>query len=586
MRPRSDGGGEPSQGRSDESYNTAPFMTGGRDLDSGRAAESSVDLRDYVAVLRRQRWLVVVAAAVGLGAALGYSLASTPVYSAKAEVLVRPISLNPVDTGIDDLSLETEREVVLSTSVARIVARRLGTSASQDLLAHVEVEVPTESQVLEIVYSDPDPRRAFLGAITFAEAYLQFRTRQALNSALRVQENIQGQIDALEGDLDAINEAIALATPGSPEHQNAQIQRQVLLGQLTVLQNQRAATSAPSLDPGTVIGREVPTEPSSPRYPLNMAVGLFFGAFFGVVGAFIRDRLDDRIRGTSELEQSAHAPVLATVPDSDSSDQNGVASFNKSDPVVAEAYRRLRTSVQLLTRKGRLQVLMVASAVEQEGKTTTAANLGVSLALVGRKVILVSADLRRPRLHELLDVDNSTGVEGVLQGSATLADAVRPTGIENLRILPSGPTSAQPGELLSSDRTGPLFKELVKSADFVIVDSPPVLVVADAVSMATQVDAVLLVAREGTTTRKGVEMARNTFQQVGTKVIGTVFTNYQGNDMEYYGYSDGESTAARISRWGDRWMRRWIPQHAAPRRSDDAPERPFPDGIESRDDLP
>jgi hypothetical protein len=80
-------------------------------------------------------------------------------------------------------------------------------------------------------------------------------------------------------------------------------------------------------------------------------------------------------------------------------------------------------------------------------------------------------------------------------------------------------------------------------------------------------------------------MARSTFQQVGTKVIGTVFTNYQGNDMEYYGYSDGESTAARISRWGDRWMRRWIPQHAPPRRSDDASERPFPDGIESRDDL-
>jgi capsular exopolysaccharide synthesis family protein len=555
-------------------------------LDPRRAPEPSVDLRDYVAVLRRQRWLVVVVAAIGLGAALGYSLASRPVYSARAEVLVRPISLNPLDSGIDDLSLETEREVVLSTSVARIVARRLGTRASQDLLAHVEVEVPTESQVLEIVYSDPDPRRAFLGAITFAEAYLQFRTRQAVNSALRVQESIQSQIDTLETELEAINEAVAAAVPGSPEHQNAQIQRQVILGRLSVLENQQATISAPSLDPGSIIGREVPTEPSSPRFPINLAVGLFFGAFFGVVGAFIRDRLDDRIRATSDLERSARAPVLATVPYSSNAGQNGVASFDTSDPEVAEAYRRLRTSVQLLTRKGRLHVLMVASAVEQEGKTTTAANLAVSLALIGRKVVLVSGDLRRPRLHELLEVDNRTGVEGVLQGSATLAEAVQPTKIDNLLLLPSGPTPAHPGELLSSDRTGPLFKELVKSADFVIVDSPPALVVADAVSMAPQVDAVLLVAREGTTTRKGVELTRNTFQQVGARVIGTVFVNSQGSDSEYYGYSGVESTAARLSRSGRRWMRRWIPQHAPPRRSDDAPERLFPDGIESRDDLP
>jgi receptor protein-tyrosine kinase len=222
--------------------------------------------------------------------------------------------------------------------------------------------------------------------------------------------------------------------------------------------------------------------------------------------------------------------------------------------------------------------------VEQEGKTTTAANLAVSLALIGRKVVLVSGDLRRPRLHELLEVDNRTGVEGVLQGSATLAEAVQPTNIDNLLLLPSGPTSAHPGELLSSDRTGPLFKELVKSADFVIVDSPPALVVADAVSMAPQVDAVLLVAREGTTTRKGVELTRNTFQQVGTRVIGTVFVNYPGSDSEYYGYSEGDSTAVRLSRLGRRWMRRWIPQHAPPRRND-ASEQPFPGGVQARDDV-
>jgi capsular exopolysaccharide synthesis family protein len=541
-------------------------------MDQGRTAESSIDLRDYVAVLRRQRWLLVVAAAIGLGAGLGYSIGTTPEYSAKAEVLVRPMSLDPLDTGTDDLSLETEREVVLSTSVARIVAKRLGTPSPGALLEQLEVEIPPESQVMEIVYSDPSPRRAWLAAGAFAEAYLQFRTRQAVNSAFRVVEDIQRRIDELEGELEGINEVFAAATPGSAEHQDALIRRGVILGQLSVLENQQASISTPSLDPGSVIGRTRPTEPSSPSYPLNMAIGLFFGAFIGVVGAFTRDRMDDRIRGTGELERSARAPILATVPYSSYAKLNGVASLDESDPPVAEAYRRLRTSVQLLTRADRLRILMIASAVEQEGKTTTAANLAVSLAMIGRQVVLVSADLRRPRLHEFLGVDNDTGVEGVLRGSATLDDAVQPTWVKNLRILPSGPASPHPGELLSSDRTGPLFKELVKAADFVIVDSPPVLLVADAISMAPQVDAIVLVAREGTTTRKEVELARATFERAGTRVIGTVFTNHQGIDSEYYSYLAGERLSPRRSGWfsrriaklGQAWRERTHPEEPPP----------------------
>jgi Mrp family chromosome partitioning ATPase len=122
-----------------------------------------------------------------------------------------------------------------------------------------------------------------------------------------------------------------------------------------------------------------------------------------------------------------------------------------------------------------------------------------------------------------------------------------------LRILPSGPAPSHPGELLSPDRTGPLFKELVKAADFVIIDSPPVLLVADAISMAPQVDAVVLVAREGTSTRKEVELARATFERAGTRVIGTVFTNHQGIDSEYYSYLAGERLSPR-SRWFSRWI--------------------------------
>lgn len=376
-------------------------------MDSPEAREQSVDLRDYLDVLRRQRWLIVVATAVGVGMALGYSLASDPVYSATAEVLVRPMSLDPLSQGPDDLSMETEREVVLSTSVARLAGNGLGVARAEELLDHVEVEIPPDTQVLEIRYSDTHPRRARDGALAFAEAYLRFRMRQALNSALRLQENIQSQIDELEAQLDAANEVIAASTPGSSEHQDAQVQRGILLSQLTVLRNQQASVSTPSLDPGHVIGRPgVPTDPSSPRYPLNLALGLFLGAFVGVVGAFIRDRLDDRIRGTHELELLVGAPVLASVPRTEETDGNGAVALEEDDPARTEAYRRLRTTLEYVAGRDRVRSVMVASATEGEGKTLTAANLARSLAQVGRQVVLVSGDVRRPRLHELFEVDN------------------------------------------------------------------------------------------------------------------------------------------------------------------------------------
>jgi polysaccharide biosynthesis transport protein len=541
-------------------------------MDRPTTADSSIDLRDYVAVLRRQRWLIVLAAALGLGAGLGYSFASTPVYSGTAKVLVRPMSLDPLDSGTDDFTVETEREVVLSSAVARIAARRLGAPSPQGLLEHVEVEIPAESRVMEIAYSDPDPNRAYMAAGAFADAYLEFRTRQALNAALRVTSDIQRRIDERLAELEEINEVIASATPGSVDHQNALYRREVIVGQLSVLETQQASVSAPTLDAGSVIGRRRPTEPSSPSYPLNLALGLFFGGFLGVVVAFVRDRMDDRIRETTELERSARAPTLATVPAVKAAEMNGLASYDDSNPALAESYRRLRNSVHLLARAERLRILMITSAVEQEGKTTTAANLAISLAMMGRKVVLVSADLRRPRLHELLDVENGAGVEGVLRGATSLADAVQATDIENLLILPSGPTPQHPGELLSPERAGPLFKELAKSADYVIVDSPPALLVADTMSMAPYVDAVILIAREGTTTRREIELARDSFEQAGARVLGTVFTNHQGIDSGYYSYLAGERFSPR---WNRRFSR-WVAKSALARRERTYPGEPPP----------
>jgi succinoglycan biosynthesis transport protein ExoP len=544
--------------------------------------ESSVDLRHYVAVLRRQRWLVAVAAAIGLGAGLGYSVATTPVYSATAEVLVRPISLNPLDAGTEDLSLETEREVVLSTSVATAAGRRLGTPDPAALLERVDVEIPAETQVLEIVYTDPVPRRAAQGAEAFAEAYLQFRTRQALDAAFRVLENIQRQIDELEGRLETATELVASLTPGSAEHQNAQIEREVILGQLTVLENQRAAISTPTLDPGQIIGRPpVPTSPSNPRYPLNLALGLFFGLFFGAVGAFVRDRLDDRVRSRLELEQVAGGPVVGTVPDITAMEGNGVpplAVLHEPRGGITESYRRLRTVIQLLTAERSVRTLMVTSPGEREGKTTTAANLAVAYGQSGRVVTVVSADLLRPRLHEFFEVENTRGFVDLLAGSASVDAVTREGPVDNVRIVPSGGLLPEATEVMRSEQISAALRELKKGTDLVILDAPPVLAVADAIALASQVDAVLVVAREGITTRAAVSETLRQLDRAGARVAGWVLTNHSPSPEEDYGDAyagvrggaedDGEvgPPAPRVSRRGQgaHSPRRRRPKSAAP----------------------
>jgi polysaccharide biosynthesis transport protein len=546
--------------------------------------ETSIDLRDYLAVLRRQRWLVIVATALGLGVALGFSMASTEVYSATAEVLVRPTSLNPLDAGTQDLSLETEREVVLSTSVARAAGRGLGVSDVGSLLEHVEVEIPPETQVLEIVYSDPDPNAAVRGADAFAQAYLQFRTRQALNAALAVLENIQRTIDELEGRLEATNEALASQTPGSAEHQNAQVQREILLGQLTVLQNQQAAISTPTLDPGQVIGRpSVPTSPSSPRYPLNLAVGLLMGMFVGVVGAFVRDRLDDRVRGRPELEEVAGAPVIGTVPPVAEMDGDGVpvlAVLHQPRGPVTEAFRRLRTVLQMLTVDRSVRTLMITSPGEREGKTTTAANLAVAYGQSGRAVTVVSADVRRPRLHEFFEVENARGFVELLTGGAAASTVARESAVENVRVVPSGGTLPDATDVMLPEPISTALRELKKGTDLVILDGPPVLAVADAITLASRVDAVLVVAREGTTTRGAVSETLRQLEGAGARVEGWVLTNHSPSPDESYG--DGYGRDAVTAREGEARVPNTVPGNGRPRRSAHrAPRRrPPPKAVE------
>jgi polysaccharide biosynthesis transport protein len=512
-------------------------MGGFSEVSTGR----TVDLRDYIAVLHRQRAFILALTAMAVVLAIMYSYTRTPLYSARAEVLVSPTETSPLDAGDQRVSLETEREVVQSSTVASLVRDRLGTDVPvQQLLENLSVEVPADAMVLGIVFSDANPRTAQRVAQAFAASYLEFRRQQAVRAAISVTGSIQEQISELEREIADANAQIAASRRRSVQERNARLHRDVLTGQLAILRNELASLSIQDINPGQVIdSATLPQSPSSPRHPVDVALGLLAGLFLGVGGAFVRDRLDQRLRGASDLERVLGAPVLAIVPTDPGwtdPDRAHLATVEDARGPVAEAYRRLRASILVMAGRRRLRTLMVVSALEGEGKTTTAANLAAMLAQTGKSVILLSADLRRPRAHEFFHLQNDRGLTDVLLRGSRLGEGLRDPGVPNLRVLASGPVPDDPGEILESSRAREVINELADRAEFVIIDSPPVLAVADTLALAPWVDGVLLVADAATTNRDAILQAKNQLAQGEANLIGGVVANLGPSKTMYYYY--------------------------------------------------
>jgi capsular exopolysaccharide synthesis family protein len=206
---------------------------------------------------------------------------------------------------------------------------------------------------------------------------------------------------------------------------------------------------------------------------------------------------------------------------------------------VSEAYRTLRTSILFTATQRPLKVVMVCSPSAGEGKTTSAANLAVVLADANKRVILVSADLRKPRVHEFFGLKNQVGLSSVLSKQAQAWEVLQDPKIENLRVMASGPVPSGPGELVQSEQMGELLAWLRAVADFVIIDTPPVLLVADALSLAPLVDGILVVADAEATSRGAISHTRDQLEQVDAPVIGAVFNNFdpsKARAYSYYGY--------------------------------------------------
>ena len=223
--------------------------------------------------------------------------------------------------------------------------------------------------------------------------------------------------------------------------------------------------------------------------------------------------------------------------DNPSNRETLIAYSNPRSP-VAEAYRQLRTNIQFSTLDKPLRTLLVTSTSPEEGKSTTLANLAITIAQTGSTVILADCDLRRPTIHQLFGVKNGTGLTSVLIDSSVKEFPFQDSGIPNLRLLPSGPLPPNPSELLGSRRMTELIDQLKEEADFVLFDSPPIVAVTDAAVLATKMDGVLLVIKAGTTKRELAKKAKDLLERVNANLLGVVLNNVRYETGLHHYYAD------------------------------------------------
>lgn len=301
----------------------------------------------------------------------------------------------------------------------------------------------------------------------------------------------------------------------------------------------------------------IPFQVHKPNTKLNLALGLVLGLFLGTVVAFMLEFLDDRIRTAEDLEKVLPVPMLGVAPSTGKRTKQHYAllALEKPTSAVAEAFRSLRTNLMFATRAGAPKVLNVTSAGAGEGKTSTTINLATAFAQAGKTVLLVDADLRKPTLHKHFKLDNTKGLANYLIGQETLENVTQTCVIPEVYVITSGPLTPNPVELLSSERLSDLIAFAESPAcrfDVVILDSPPVLGLADALVIGNRTHATLMVAAWNETHKRPLQAAFARLRQARTNVIGVVLTKARGSSGDsyynyeyYYAYGDRKALEGR-----------------------------------------
>ena len=504
---------------------------------------------DYLAILRRRKWIVLVPPIVAASAAFALSTAQSPLYRATAQVLVNPPSVVSAITQVDPSGNDPVRFLQTQASIARapeLAARVAAASGIPGMtagrvLSEAQITPSADSDLIGISVADENQAAAVGLANTYATQFTQFSKERATNYIDEALASLQTRIKSLaaQGQVD------------SPLYATL-VQQQ---GQLATVGKLMAGGSS-LLQPADGASK------TRPRPRRNAILGFLFGSVLGIALAFLAEALDRRVRNEHEIEEALGIPLLARIPQPPRALQktDDLVMLHESTGAQAETFRKLRTSLEFLNPDGALRTIMVTSAVEQEGKSTTIANLGVALARGNRRVVVVDLDLRRPYLSQLFHVGGRPGITDVAVKRAELSEALRPIAIVTevqervnlngrgggsngqtapsglLHFLPAGTIPPAAGDMLRDERLLHVLDELATRFDVVLIDAPPLLAFGDTLTLSPHVDAIFAITRLGRVKRPILHEFARQLQNCQATLLGYVLTGVEHSESYRYMY--------------------------------------------------
>lgn len=526
---------------------------------------AGIDLKRLVAIARRHAILILVFTLVcGVGAYV-YAATQTPLYEASALLLyepqldvTNPLSQGYSDRNTQDLQLQSAVTIVMGPEIAKRVGEQLGDRG----------DWPPHSVTAEVISSDVSAssdavRNGLSVSVSSIDAEWSMRLANAY-----AQEFVDWRVETEQARIQAAQDVIAqklkeFQTPAQQASSDFIILSE-RLRDLEIL----AATATGNFT--IAIPATVPSAPYAPRPQRSAAMGLAVGVVLGVVVAFAREKLDTRLRSHREVREIMDMPIIgriARIPN-EALAKGPLIVISEANGRAAEAVRVLRSNLEFAFLGEEKRVLMLVSAQKGEGKSLLTANLAASLALAGKKVVLVDADLRRPRIHSLFKARNASGVSSVIAGLVDLDQALQTVDLlgsaavraggdgdrpqeadadtfgaeARLWLLTSGPIPPNPGEMVASARFEKLVEELNEMPfDYVLIDSPAFLAVGDAAALAGVADALILLVNMKMTKRPMLDEARDFLSPLPATKLGVVTVMDSVGNSERYHYYQGSA---------------------------------------------
>jgi Mrp family chromosome partitioning ATPase/capsular polysaccharide biosynthesis protein len=553
-------------------YGGPPMQAPPAQVSAPEHDQEGMTLRDYLGVLWRRKWVILLVVVVATASAYFFSARQAKQYEAKADLIYEQqldVS-NPLtgqsytDTNERNLELRSVGSIIASPDMKQRAAAELqqhGQPGAGFKVTAAPVSDSTtgstsgDSNVVRITATSGDPALAAAAANAFASEFVSYRKEN-------VEVQIQRAIDAVKAKLDTYEGGARQSTDYLVLQQRLQ---DLQLLKATATGNYRV------LIPATV-----PTSPAAPNPLRSALLGLGVGLFAGIGLAFLLEQFDTRLRRPDEIAAILQQPILGRVPHISRKNlgEDALVTLRHPDGQVAESFRMVRTNLDFMAVDAEVHSMVLTSCQQGEGKSVAVANLAVSLALAGKKIIVVDADLRRPRLHTYFGLSNERGLSTVATGRDELLAAVQPVAVEptvkgapsdfrtwatgtdarsRLYVLTSGPIPPNPGEIVASRRFEAILDELAGECDLLLIDSPAMLAVGDTSAIAAKVDGLVFLVDMQAVKRPQLQTAADQLHRLPVRKMGCVVRmegikggRYFYSTPYYYGYSeDGSRTRER-----------------------------------------